>query len=278
VVEVTNQIVVETNSLKWLLQLAQRKQTIDGKSIPQIHSAMLMAENGRLRCGSLVKDGVTSLINVSIPCHGNCDLGYAISDIDNVLGILKYHGGVLTMINKGSKIVFKSGSKQTTITGNTDSRAFPHTAETMAQWYKKSQSIINKIDGLAMTYTKNDGSVIEPTLLFSDLNTTSLYEAFRCDSMNGQKFNKYKLSCEDGNLYVDVGEELKGKTKSLVAENCANIDFESTYNGGLEEVFRNLNSDVNIAIWDFTEADMGYPMLITLGDGDFIFQMSNLGE
>jgi len=28
-------------------------------------------------------------------------------------------------------------------------------------------------------------------------------------------------------------------------------------------------------VWDFTHVGMGYPMLITLGDGDFIFQASN---
>ena len=52
--------------------------------------------------------------------------------------------------------------------------------------------------------------------------------------------------------------------------------FCATYNGGLEHIFANLNHDTTIGVWDFTHADMGYPMIISLGDGDYIFQASNL--
>ena len=274
-------ITVDCNSLVWLLRLAQRKQTIDGKSISQIHSASLMPENHRLYCRSLVKDGVTSLINLSIPCttQNSNGLGIAITDIDNMLGVLKYHGGVLNIINKGDKITIKSGSKQTTIAGNTDARSFPHTPETIGQWYTKSNNIVNKIDAENKTYTKNDGSVIEPLVLIEGLDSTTMYEAFRCDSMNGQKFNQYSFSYQDGKLSIGVGKELKGKTTTDIDVDACEADpINATYNGGLEYIFQNLNSDVSIAIWDFTEVNMGYPMLITLGDGDFIFQMSNIGE
>ena len=273
-------VIVDCNSLTWLLQLAQRKQTIDGKSIPQIHSASLMVENNRLYCRSLVKDGVTSLINISIPCHGNGNgLPFPITDIDNVLGVLKYHGGAINMINKGDKIMFKSGSKQTTIGGNTSARAFPHTPETISQWYTKSNNIVKKIDAENKTYTKNDGSIIEPLVLLEGLDSTTMYEAFRCDSMNGQKFNQYSVSYEEGKLSIGVGKELKGKTTTVIDVDACEADpITATYNGGLEYIFRNLNSNVSVAMWDFTEVNMGYPMLITLGDGDFIFQMSNIGE
>lgn len=271
-------ITVEGNSLTWLLKLTQRKQTIDGKSISQIHSALLTVENNRLYCRSLVKDGVTSLMNISIPCSGGHGETFAITDIDNVLGVLKYHGGVITMTNKDDKIMFKSGSKQTTIGGSPASRAFPHTPETITQWYDKSNIIVNKIDALNKTYTKNDGSKIEPILLLEGLDSTTLYEALRCDSMNGQKFNQYTVSYEEGELSIGVGKELKGKTKSLIKVDACEADpITATYNGGLEYVFQNISTSVSIAIWDFTEVSMGHPMLITLGEGDFIFQMSNIG-
>jgi len=273
-------ITVECNSLIWLLKLAQRKQTIDGKSISQIHSVLLIPEKHRLYCRSLVKDGVTSLINLSIPCTtvNSNGLGIAITDIDNLLGVLKYHGGVLTVINKGDKITIKSGSKQTTITGNTDARAFPHTPETIGQWHSKSNDIVKKIDAESKTYTKNDGSIIEPLVLLEGLDSTTMYEALRCDSMNGQKFNQYSVSYEEGKLSIGVGKELKGKTTTMIDVDACEADpITATYNGGLEYIFQNLNSEVSIALWDFTEVNMGYPMLITLGDGDFIFQMSNIG-
>ena len=49
-------MLVETDSLKWLLSLMQRKQTIDGKSISQVHSLLLKAEGGRLSACTLVKE------------------------------------------------------------------------------------------------------------------------------------------------------------------------------------------------------------------------------
>ena len=270
-------MLVETDSLKWLLSLMQRKQTIDGKSISQVHSLLLKAEGGRLSACTLVKDGVTSLMRFSIPCGGEGE--FALTDIDTALGVLKYHGGPLTITPYEDKVRFKTSGKQTTLSANREARAFPHTPETIALWSEKSKKLATKIDADALEYHANDGEVYECAFVFPELNTTTLYEAFRCDSMNGQKFNKYTMSYDDGTLSIRVGGELKGKTTTEM-----NIDGAYykgglppvTYNGGLEYIFQNLNSDVTIGIWDFTEvANMGYPMLITLGDGDFIFQMSN---
>ena len=51
---------------------------------------------------------------------------------------------------------------------------------------------------------------------------------------------------------------------------------KTIYNGGLEHIFGNLNNDVGLYVFDFTEVGMGYPLLMTLGEGDYIFQTSNL--
>ena len=271
-------ITVDTNSLKWLLTLSQRKQTIDSSSHAQLYSVILKASGGRLSLTSLVKDGVTSLMRLSIPCAGEGEI--VITDIDTTLGVLKYHGGPLTITPALDKVKFKSSNKQTTLSANRGARAFPHTPETIAQWDEKSNSVAQKINAEELTYTNNDNKVFSPMVSFPDLSTTTLYEAFRCDSMNSQKFNKYTFVWEDGRLSITVGEELKGKTKTVLdigqEQPVTNKSFSSIYNGGLEHIFANLNNDVGLWVFDFTEAGMGYPLLITLGDGDYIFQTSNL--
>ena len=268
---------VETNSLQWLLSLAQRKQTIDGKSHAQLHSVILKASDGRLSLTSLVKDGVTSLMRLSIPCAGEGEI--VITDIDTTLGILKYHGGTLDISVANDKVKFKSTNKQTTLSGNKNARAFPHNPETIAQWNEKSAEVSSKINADDLTYTTNDGDKISCKWVFHDLNTTSLYEAVRCDSMNGQKYNNYTFSYDADNkniLSIDVGRELKGKTITELGISLDNmLSFKASYNGGLEHIFANLNHDVSIGMWDFTHVNGGYPMLITLGEGDFIFQMAN---
>ena len=275
-------IIVDTTSLTWLLKLAQRKQTIDGKAHSQLYSVILKASDSRLSFTSLVKDGVSSVMRLSIPCAGQGEV--VITDIDTTLGVLKYHGGVLTITPSLDKVRFKSTNKQTTLSASKDARAFPHTPSTIAQWAEKSNTLALKINADDISYTTNDGKVYGFMVGFTDLNTTSLYEAFRCDSMNGQKYNKYTLAWQDGDLTISVGGELKGKTKSVmeigeVASTVApvrEVSFTADDGGGLEHIFQHLNSDVGIWIFDFTDAGMGHPMLITLGDGDFIFQASNL--
>ncbi len=272
-------IVVDTASLIWLLKLAQRKHTIDGTSHAQLWSLILKAEGGRLSFCSLVKDGITSLMRLSIPCTGEGEV--VITDIDNTLGVLKYHGGILYITPNvaDSKVVYKSSNKQTTLTASKEAKAFPHTPQTIAQWTEKSQALANKINIDTFEYNTNDGRSLPVRLLLSDLNTTDLYEAFRCDSMNGQKFNRYTLSYEDDKLNVNVGKTLKGKTNTVIDAKGMNggmpaMPLTATYAGGFEYIFSNLSNDVNIGIWDFEEVGMAKPMVISLGDGDFIFQMS----
>ena len=177
------------------------------------------------------------------------------------------------------KIRFKSSNKQTTLSASKEAKAFPHTPSTIAQWAEKSNALAEKISVDDLTYTTNDGNKIETTWNFFELGTTALYEAFRCDSMNGQKFNKYEVLFDSpSDLEIRVGGELKGKTHTMIKDIYCNTGygFCATYGGGLEHIFQHLNSDIGIHVWDFTEAGMGYPMLITLGDGDYIFQASHL--
>ena len=265
-------ITLDTNSLQWLLTLMQRKQNIEGKSFAQVHSVLLKVESGRLVGTALVKDGVSSLNRLSIPCTGEGTV--PVTDINNWLGALKYHSSPLTITPKQDKVTLKSGRKQTTLTASTEALAFPHTPDTMGAWSTKSNAIANKLSLDA--YLGNDGTAHSPTVIFGELDSTDLYEAFRCDEMNGQKHNEFRVMSNGDGLFINVGTELKGKTTTQITQ-TPSVEFQATFNGGLDYVFKNLNNKVNLSFFDFTAMGQGIKMFIDLGDGDFIFQASNLG-
>ncbi len=265
-------ISLDTNSLRWLLSLMQRKQNIEGKSFTQIYSVLLKVESGRLVGTALVKDGVSSLNRLSIPCVGEGTI--PVTDINTWLGALKYHSSPLTIIPKEDKVTLKSGGKQTTLTASSEALAFPHTPDTMAMWASKSENIANKLS--LNTYQGNDGTLHKASVVFAELDSTKLYEAFRCDEMNGQKHNEFRVLSNKDGLYINVGTEIKGKTTTQISQTSP-IEFQATYNGGLDYVFKNLNNKVNLSFFDFTDMGQGIKMFIDLGDGDFIFQASNLG-
>jgi hypothetical protein len=277
-------ITVECDSLVWLLSLSQRKQNIGGKVSQQVHSLMIRAVGNRMHSCSLVKDGLSSLTMLSIPCTG--DGSFAVSSIENFLGALKYHGGTITINLKPDKVVLKSGNKQTTITSSDKALAFPHTADSIEDWEAKSLKLAGKIhiqdahlsnnNEDNVKYIMTDGERREPFASWVGLDTTTLYEAFRCDSMNSQKFNLYSITSNDNGLSVGVGKELKGKTTSHININ-KQAHFGAVFQGGLEHVFANLSSAVGLHFFDFRKEEQGIRMLITLGSGDFIFQASNLG-
>jgi len=268
-------ITVDCNSLVWLLQLSQRRQNVAGKVTPQVHSLMMRAAGGRLTACSLVKDGLSSLTLLSIPSSGTGD--FAISDIESFLGALKYHGNGINLEIGENKVAIRSGNKQTTLTSSDKALAFPHTSSNVSEWEAKSVLLATKISfGTEVSYRMNDGSIRYPFASWIGIDTTTLYEAFRCDGMNAQKFNLYTVSSDERGLCVEVGKKLKGKTITQV-DTLIQTAFEANYQGGLEYVFKELTGTADIHFIDFTPEGQGMRMLITLGDGDFIFQASNLG-
>lgn len=52
----------------------------------------------------------------------------------------------------------------------------------------------------------------------------------------------------------------------------------ATYQGGFNNLFANINGKINLYFFDFTQWEQGVKLLITLGDGDFIFQSALLGD
>jgi len=279
----SNMITVEANSFLWLLQVSQRKQNVAGKVMPQVHSLMMRAVGGRLNACSLVKDGLSSLSLLSTPCVG--EGSFAISDIEAFIGALKYHGNTLTLEIGDDKVLIRSGNKQTTLTSSDKALAFPHTSNSVSEWEMKSLALAGKIygnwnrngtSGTLPFYSMKTGAKRKPFASWEGLDTTTLYEAFRCDGMNAQKFNLYRVSSDERGLCVEVGKKLRGKTISQI-DTLIQPFFESDFQGGLEYVFKELVGTVDIHFFDFRPEAQGIRMLITLGDGDFIFQASNLG-
>ena len=273
-------ITTDCESFIWLLSLSQRKQTIGGKVSPQVHSLMVNVSSGRMTACSLVKDGLSSVSLLSIPAAG--EGSFAISDIDSFLGALKYHGGLLKFIVKPDRITIKSNNKQTTLTSSDKALAFPHTASSIGEWERKSILIASKInidsEGKKASYELSNGEIRKPFASWIGLDTTTLYEAFRCDSMNSQKLNLYTIHSDEQGLHVEVGKELKGKTTTTITSSPIHHEmFSATYQGGLEYLFANLNSEASLHFFDFRAEQQGIRMLITLGNADFIFQASVLG-
>lgn len=269
--------VVDTDSLIWLLKCTQRRQTISGKSIPQVSACMLNSVGSRMSTCSLTKDGVSSVGIFSIPSSGEAKI--PVSDIETMLGVLKYHGNALTLTYSNDKLKLRSRYKQTTITASENALAFPHSPTTLNEWSDTSITFAGKISvGNEVGYTMNDGTMIKPICTWESVDAVRLFEAVRCDEMNGQKLNNFTFTGSEEGLTVVVGKELKGRTEYHLDRRGTRWPFTATYQGGFNNLFSNINGKVNLHFFDFTQWNQGIKMLITLGEGDFIFQSALLGE
>ena len=146
---------VSNTGLTRLLELAKRPQVVAGKPQSQVVACVLEFKDERCTTTSLVRDGKTSLSHFGIPAEGTGQI--AIPDIDRMLGVLKFHGSDLTLVSDGSKLRIKSGSKQTTIISDEGGLAFPHSQETIGEWYNKSLGLAQQIDQNG-SYRLRDGS------------------------------------------------------------------------------------------------------------------------
>lgn len=247
----------------------------------QVTACIITADGARATTCSLVKDGVTSLSVFSAPCNG-IGGSFPVSNIGDLLGILKQHGNIVTLTydKVAGKLKVKSGKKQTTITSNENCRAFLHTPTLLADWTKQSMIRITKF-GLDGSYELKDGTRRQP-ILSLEVDANDLYEALRCDSINNQKMNKYVLvwNSQTRTLYATVGNYTKGKTTTEIVKDDLKDSrtILSTYGGGLDYVLKSVNGKITVAFLDFVEEGQGTPLVLLLHDGDFIFQASILGE
>ena len=270
---------VSNTGLTRLLELTKRPQVVAGKPQSQVIACVLEFKDDKCTTTSLVRDGKTSLSHFSIPAtHDNSSKCIAIPDIDRLLGVLKYHGKDLTLETDNGKLRIKSGSTQTTIISDEGGLAFPHSQETIGEWYDKSLGLAQQIDQNG-AYKLRDGSERKAFMSWS-INATELFEAFRCDNMNGQRLNRYRIAYvgADTEMVITTGDELKGLTESVfeVAHADGVEDWEATFEGGLENVLKNLDGEINLHFIDFRPEGQGIRLILDAANDGYVFQASIL--
>ena len=271
---------ISNNALKHMLITTKRKQTVAGKAQSQVESCLLKVDSEKASITSLTKD-LTGLTHVECAHEGlhSTDNGlFPIPDIDRVLGILALHGGSVNLsYNAGNnKLVFKSGRKQTTIDASLDGLAFSHSQDTIQDHSERSQGLAGRINAIGGVYTTADGKEIHSSACYT-VHSTEMFEALRCDNMNGQKFNRYTFSGKDKGLSVLVGDpSIGGETLTEIEIQGLSpvepADWQWSFDGGLDELFKQFAGSCNIHIFDFTEYQQGMRMAIAFDNGCWAFQ------
>lgn len=265
--------------LVWLLKATQRPQNIQGKSTIQVNSCLLIPDDTitlKVSTCSIVKDGVSSLSKFSVPVNNiQGKTPIPVSNINNLLGALKYHGNEVTLSHKNDKLLIKSNSKQTTLSSSLNARFGDYGTSTLKEWSTKSQGVAEVIDAVKGTYKLKVGDVVKPMASWLDIDSTDLFEALRCTNMNSQKLNQYRFVHDTTGLNVLTGKELKGSTSvSLTKDNYPKSYFDLSFGGGLDMMMGMINHNVDLHIIDFTNLKQGFKLIINLHDDDFIFQSS----
>ena len=264
---------VATAALERLLKTTKRNQFVNGKEQPQVVSCILNSGGETVQTTSIVRDGKTSVAKFSIVGDG-FPANVPVPDIDRLLGALKFHGQTVTLTVADNKLVVKSGNKTTTMSANSDGRAFPNTHTTIGEWEKNSQEKAKAIH--ENTYVLQSGEKKKPFFTYK-MDAENLFDALRCDEMNGQRLNRYRFILEDTNFKVIVGDHLKGQTEILLDDEIvSNITWDASFEGGLEYVLKHYNGKVRLSFFDFTKVGQGYRLVLTFDNEDFLLQASVL--
>ena len=270
----SDKVKVITSSLERLLKTTKRNQFVNGKEQPQVVSCILRSEGDTVRTTSIVRDGKTSVARFSIVGDG-FPATIPVPDIDRLLGALKFHGQNVTLKVDENKLVVKSGNKTTTMSANSDGRAFPNTHTTIGEWETNSRDRAKSIDG--NSYVLQSGDKQSPFFTHT-MDAENLFDALRCDEMNGQRLNRYRFVRVGEIFNVIVGDHLKGQTEIQISDEISieGDDWEATFEGGLEYVLKHYNGKVRISFYEFTAQGQGYRLVLRFDNDDFILQASVL--
>ena len=274
-------ITANNGALRRTLELTQRKQTIAGKNQEQVTACILRSNGTLLSTTSLVRDGKTSLAQFNLPCDDSAT-AICVPDINRLMGVLNAHSSPVNIFTDGNKIRVKSGSKQTTLTGDLGGLAFPHSTETIGEWESKSVDLSARLNIEEGSYTMMDGSSRGPFCRFV-VEAVELFEALRCDSINGQKLNRYRFRVDADGLFVEVGDDLKGRTisellsfaddESISTRNTGyDQHWEWDFEGGLEGVVKPFSGEVKLNFIDFRPEGQGIRLLMVLPGNSWVFQ------
>ena len=106
----------------------------------------------------------------------------------------------------------------------------------------------------------------------AELSGDVLFDALRCDTMNGQKLNRYTFSVTDGVATVSVGDHFKGATDTEIASGYSCDDFTATFEGGLENIVKYYKGDVSLSFFDFSAEGQGTRLILSFSNSDWVFQ------
>ena len=267
-------ITVGNTDLQTLLDLTQRKQYVNGKAQNQVVACVLRLAGETLSTTSIVRDGKTSVAQFAVHGIGE-EEGIPIPDIDRLLGVLKMHGKKVNLQPLDGKIRVWSGKKQTTLAANFNGLAYPHSRDTIGEWETKSLERAAQIT--AKGYQMMDGKT---RVAFDEITIDAdiLFEALRCDNINGQRLNRYSFErTSDGSLWLTVGDDLKGQTRTQLEhgdlpDGETTEGWESTFEGGLENVMKHYGSEpVKLLFYDFSPEGQGIRLSLHIAD-NFVFQ------
>lgn len=268
-------IKISNTQLKRALNITKRKQTVNGKQQAQVESCALECAGSKATITSLTRD-LTGLTVVVADVEGT---GYIpLPDIDRVLGILSLHSENLTISwgAGGNKLRFKSAGKQTTLDASFEAKAFTHSQETIEEFHARSTSLASKIDAEGGVYTLGSGIGQSSFCSFS-VNVADLYDACRCDTINGQRLNRYTFTIPRGDspdgLSITVGDPSLGQTTSEIAFEEKYLmptdGFSWDFDGGLDELFKGFTGKAKLNFFDFREHGQGIRFSVSFGNGEW---------
>jgi len=261
-------VTVVRNALMSLLSVTGRDQHINGKPQKQVTGCIVSLNDKVLSTTSIVKDGKTSLSRFSILTDSEQSATIPVPDIDRMLGVLKHHGDRVNLDYKDDKVVIKSKNKQTTLTGGFGAKAFANSQSTLKEWWAQANERAKQIKG--NVYLTKDGDTITPFFV-AELPAEELHDALKCDGINGQKLNRYTFKVEDGSFTLTVGDAFKGRTTVDFGPHTSK-DFSATFEGGLEHILRHYSNEIKLSFMDFTEYGQGIRLILTMENGDWVFQ------
>lgn len=258
---------ISNDSLQFLLKTMQRKQTVDGKGQVQVEGIMLTIDKtGHCSALSLTRD-LTGLTSVG----AEREQGYAIPipNIEQMLGILSMHQKTIRIRYKDSMLYVESGRKSTKIHASPQAKAFGHSLDSLKEFADKSWDLKSRIDPQSNTYRAGDGTLFSPCYTIYGEDANDMYEALRCDTVNGQRLNRFHFSCADSTVEVTVGDPAKGMTTTTFGEEYIHDNTEGfnwDFDGGLDELFKGLGGRFSMNFFDFTEQGQGMRVLIKFLD------------
>jgi len=260
---------VPRKALEELLTATTRPQNVNGKSIDQVESCVLISDGTTLQTLCIVKDGTTSLSKFSFALESDQPFNIPVPDISRLLGVLKFHSDVVSLDLGDEKVVVRSKGKQTTLLGGFNAKSYANSQNNLTEAQNRANKRAGSFNG--DNYVLSDGSTRPPFASIS-LDCKELHEALRCDAINGQRLNRYTFESKHGELLVTVGDPFKGETTTLLDDSIVADDFVATFEGGLENVLKHYSLDVKLHFYNFSPEGQGIRMMMEFNNGDWVFQ------